>query len=230
MPRSAGAPSTLESRWEALPGSVRWPKVMDVCLMNHRLTDWALSPVDFPGSFPLASRFLRLALTAIAGLLFSFSSQLAIAQTTPTSPSTSASASADKGVWAWQYTKDGREFAKLSEADVDGLSRAEKKDYYAWKNAQLDQAVVSLDQWIVAGKQAVVSKTNEWKELDKTLIAQQLRTLEQFIRLSKNGGTNTPIYKQLKSDFQWMLASGQPPAVVEKIISTPGLAEIIRKV
>jgi len=34
-------------------------------------------------------------------------------------------------------TNDGRDFGKLTEKEVDGLSRPEKKAYYAWIDAKL---------------------------------------------------------------------------------------------
>ncbi|MBX9809759.1 hypothetical protein K2X92_05205 [Candidatus Gracilibacteria bacterium] len=40
-----------------------------------------------------------------------------------------------------QMTKDGREFSRLGQEDVDKLSRSEKKDYYKWKQALIDQGI-----------------------------------------------------------------------------------------
>ena len=43
-------------------------------------------------------------------------------------------------------TSDGRAFSTLSEAEVDGLTRPEKKAYYAWKNAALDTQLQKLEE------------------------------------------------------------------------------------
>ena len=51
-----------------------------------------------------------------------------------------------KGLGYGQMTKDGREFGKLTEKEVDGLERSEKKAYYAWKNAQLDATVIAKQE------------------------------------------------------------------------------------
>ena len=69
-----------------------------------------------------------------------------VKHTHPSTPSTSAIASADEGVGYGQMTKDGREFGKLTEKEVDGLERGEKKVYYAWKNAQLDATVIGVKE------------------------------------------------------------------------------------
>ena len=55
----------------------------------------------------------------------------------------------------WQMTQDGRDFASLSEKDVDGLPRTEKKAYYAWQHAELDRANVSIRDQINAKKGAM---------------------------------------------------------------------------
>jgi hypothetical protein len=52
-------------------------------------------------------------------------------------------------------TQDGRDFASLSEKDVDGLPRTEKKAYYAWQHAELDRANVSIRDQINAKKGAM---------------------------------------------------------------------------
>jgi hypothetical protein len=164
---------------------VRWPKVMNERLMNHRLTDWALSPVDFPGSFPLASRFLRFALTAITALLFSFSSQWAIAQTNPTSPSTSARATADKGGWQvvnidWvSYT-----FAKIAGMDSSERKRLQllKKLWEIWK-------LKEYQEWssneVEAAKQREAEADARIEELNKQLVAryeQYISNIERWAR------------------------------------------------
>ena len=43
-------------------------------------------------------------------------------------------------------TKDGREFGKLTEKEVDGLERSEKKAYYAWQTTQLEAKVIKTGQ------------------------------------------------------------------------------------
>jgi hypothetical protein len=68
----------------------------------------------------------------------------ASAQTTPASSSTSASATADKGFWAWQYTKDGREFAKLSDEEVGKLDVREKIAYKKWSIANEQQKTITI--------------------------------------------------------------------------------------
>ncbi len=71
-----------------------------------------------------------------------------------------------------QITKDGREFTKLTEWEVDGLSRSEQKEYYKWKNAQLNKTTIDLDHWTNTKKEALITidKENNWKN---TLINQK---------------------------------------------------------
>ena len=55
-------------------------------------------------------------------------------------------------------TKDGREFGKLTEKEVDGLERSEKKAYYAWKNAQLDATVIAQQERNVQLDAKIIAK------------------------------------------------------------------------
>ena len=61
----------------------------------------------------------------------------------PSSQSTSATLQPTKDYW--QITQSGKKFVDLTESEVDGLSRQEKKLYYAWKNAQLDATVNQIN-------------------------------------------------------------------------------------
>ena len=61
---------------------------------------------------------------------------------TQSTPSTSATASADKGIGYGQMTKDGREFGKLTEKEVDGLGDTEYDAYQKWKIAQKNATLI----------------------------------------------------------------------------------------
>jgi hypothetical protein len=79
--------------------------------------------------------------------------QVAVNTTNPTIPVNAPTVSAKGG---WQRTMDGRDFTSLSEKDVDGLTRAEKKAYYAWKNEQLDATISDINS-LKTEKSATIS-------------------------------------------------------------------------
>jgi hypothetical protein len=49
-------------------------------------------------------------------------------------------------------TNDGRDFAELTEAEVDGLSRTEKKAYYAW----IDTKLINEEQRLATNREKVI--------------------------------------------------------------------------
>ena len=66
------------------------------------------------------------------------------AQAETTGPVLSSKTASGKD--ATPTTQDGREFAKLTDKEVDELSRPELKKYYAWKEAKLDTTIANLDK------------------------------------------------------------------------------------
>jgi hypothetical protein len=189
-----------------------------------------------------ANTYYRIIFSIIIGLLFSFSLQLpASAQTV----STSASDPSAKTLGYGQYTKDGRAFAKLTPEEVKGLNDEDFDVYFKWEIAKKHErrqqiqreilavqastqqiqreilAVQASTQQIQREILAVQASTQqiqrERQVLQAKLISTQLSTLQEFIKLSTAGNTNSVAYKDLKSEFRKILLSGEPAELLPKL-------------
>jgi hypothetical protein len=175
-----------------------------------------------------ANTYYRIIFSIIIGLLFSFSLQLpASAQTV----STSASDPSAKTLGYGQYTKDGRAFAKLTPEEVKGLNDEDFDVYFKWEIAKKHErrqqiqreilAVQASTQQIQREILAVQASTQQIQReilaVQAKLISTQLSTLQEFIKLSTAGNTNSVAYKDLKSEFRKILLSGEPAELLPKL-------------
>ncbi len=147
-------------------------------------------------------------------------------------PSTSASAAADKGIGVLQYTKDGRDFSKLTPEEVKGLSRNEKELYYAWKNIEIDAKLITEEQRFAENKEKAITLKNsadkEWEKAitlknsadkeEMKVIAEYQKMIINFTQLHSKRST-TPIYFTMKEDLKKVLISGKPPEILPQLES-----------
>ena len=168
---------------------------------------------------------------------------------TPASSSVSASASADKGVGVWQYASNGQKFedlVALSTEEMGKLPFTLRMEIKKWKQVQLSQEVVSLDQGIAKKKvevvsldqgiakkkvevvskkmedsqlsQEVVSKTVKKWEIDQTIIVEYQKMIDNFHQLHNEKNTS-PIYFTIKEDLKKALLTGKPPEILPQLES-----------
>ena len=152
--------------------------------------------------------------------------------------SPSATLQATKGLEYWQMTNDGRDFAELTEAEVDGLSRTEKKAYYAW----IDTKLINEEQRLATNREKVIKTSgladkegekiiildNEWKKLDQALIVEYKKALSNFIILYSSWKTDSDIFKWLKDSLLNILKTGEPDEVIAAIKKDPRIEKAIR--
>jgi hypothetical protein len=70
-------------------------------------------------------------------------------------------------------TKDGREYAKLTEKEVDELSDEDFDKYNKWKIAQKNAKIIALDEGIKTKKEEVIAKKEEVIALDEGIGAKK---------------------------------------------------------
>ena len=161
-----------------------------------------------------ANTYYRIIFSIIIGLLFSFSLQLPVSAQTV---STSASAPSAKALGYGQYTKDGREFAKLTPEEVKGLNDEDFDVYFKWEIAKKHERRQQIQRERLAIQANTQQIQREREVLQAKLISTQLSTLQEFIKLSTAGNTNSVAYKDLKSEFRKILLSGEPAELLPKL-------------
>jgi hypothetical protein len=104
----------------------------------------------------------------------------------------------------WQRTMDGRDFASLDEKAVDGLTRAEKKAYYAWKNEQLDATIMGVDKENMWKNATIMDKQERarthLKELDALLSPKGKSEIDAKISQIQSN-PSSPEYQELKRNW-----------------------------
>ena len=149
----------------------------------------------------------------IIGLLFSFSLQLsASAQTS----STSASTAADKRLGILQYTKDGRDFSKLTPEEVKGLGDDDYDKYNEWKLAEKKAKLITVEQRIAEEKEKVIFFKNLADKYREKAITEYQKMIMNFTQLHSKRST-APIYFTMKEDLKKVLISGEPPELLPQL-------------
>lgn len=152
---------------------------------------------------------------ATTALLFSFSSQV---------------------VWAQSpKTADGREFSKLTETEVDALSRPEKKTFYSWKNSQLD---ATHNRLTIENKQ-LDEKNKQLDEKNKELVEELLldfdkkmltfENLQKWYKEGKLSSNEASTYLSIKRQLQNILRSRKPERAYQALQSSPKYIELINR-
>lgn len=120
---------------------------MNMTQLNNQ-SDILVAQVDTPPQADNKSDIVTRTRSALAmGLLALSINGTAIAQDKETTTSvTKETIITGVGKPNSPKTKDGREYTKLTEKEVDELSRPEKKEYYKWKEAQLDAKANTIAQ------------------------------------------------------------------------------------
>jgi hypothetical protein len=78
----------------------------------------------------------------------------------------------------WQLTKDGREYAKLTEKEVDELSRSEKKEYALWDKSRLNAKLLSTAQLADKEWEKAITEEQRLAENKEKAITEEQRLAE----------------------------------------------------
>jgi hypothetical protein len=89
------------------------------------------------------------------------------------------------GIKLISKTSDGRDFVKLTEKEVDGLPRAEKKKYYAWLEAR-DNATIMKTDWEIAWEKWELWRAEKEKEDEKKIQNNTIELLTSQVATLKN--------------------------------------------
>jgi hypothetical protein len=150
-----------------------------------------------------------------------------------TSVSTSASAAVDKGVGVLQYTKDGREFGKLSDDEVGKLDIRDAEKYLTWierKAYEQKQKTINEEQRLTENREKVIktaqaadkegekviSEEQRLTENREEVISEYKKMITNFAQLHANKSA-APIYFTIKGDLKKVLLSGKPPEILPQL-------------
>ena len=171
-----------------------------------QISEWSEAITPIPKSLRTGVATALLALSLVSGSPAQAETQPWVGVTPSGTPSTSAIASADKGVGYGQMTKDGREFGKLTEKEVDGLGDAEYDAYQKWKIAQKNTTLIKT-WWLADAEWAKALVYEESIKKNWSNIQQKLRWAPDSI-----------IKQALLEDIEWskkllnyVIANNLPP-------------------